>query len=86
MLAPWSATELVDETRPLELRIPERRASMTVMRELRGLLERHSGPTDVRLALERPEVERVFSLPQRVRVSSDLFGEIKSLLGPASIA
>ncbi|MGC5075551.1 DNA polymerase III subunit alpha [Agrococcus sp. DT81.2] len=76
----------VDETRPLELRIPERRASMTAMRELRGLLERHAGPTDVRLALERPEVERVFALPQQVRVSSDLFGELKSLLGPASIA
>ncbi|WAC66151.1 DNA polymerase III subunit alpha [Agrococcus sp. SL85] len=76
----------VDETRPLELRIPERRASMQAMRDLRSLLERHSGPTDVRLALERPEVERVFALPQQVKVSSDLFGEIKSLLGPASIA
>ncbi|WP_413320552.1 DNA polymerase III subunit alpha [Agrococcus sp. 1P02AA] len=76
----------IDETRPLELRIPERRASMTAMRELRGLLERHAGPTDVRIALQRPDLERVFSLPQRVRVSSDLFGEIKSLLGPASIA
>lgn len=76
----------VDETRPLELRIPERRASMQAMRDLRSLLERHAGPTDVRLALERPEVERVFALPQQVKVSSDLFGEIKSLLGPASIA
>ncbi|WP_072313307.1 DNA polymerase III subunit alpha [Agrococcus sp. Marseille-P2731] len=76
----------IDETRPLELRIPERRASMTAMRELRGLLERHAGPTDVRIALQRPDLERVFALPQRVRVSSDLFGELKSLLGPASIA
>lgn len=76
----------VDETRPLELRIPERRASMTAMRELRGLLERHAGPTDVRIALQRPDVERVFALQQQVRISSDLFGEIKSLLGPASIA
>lgn len=76
----------VDETRPLELRIPERRASMQAMRDLRSLLERHAGPTDVRLALERPEVERVFALPLQVKVSSDLFGEIKSLLGPASIA
>lgn len=76
----------IDETRPLELRIPERRASMTAMRELRGLLERHAGPTDVRIALQRPDVERVFAVPLQVRVSSDLFGEIKSLLGPASIA
>ena len=76
----------IDETRPLELRIPERRASMTAMRELRTLLERHAGPTDVRIALERPDIERVFALPQQVRISSDLFGEIKSLLGPASIA
>ncbi|WP_347753908.1 DNA polymerase III subunit alpha [Agrococcus sp. ProA11] len=76
----------IDETRPLELRIPERRASMTAMRELRGLLERHAGPTDVRIALQRPDLERVFALPLQVRVSSDLFGEIKSLLGPASIA
>ena len=76
----------IDETRPLELRIPERRASMTAMRELRGLLERHAGPTDVRIALQRPDMERVFAVPLRVRVSSDLFGEIKSLLGPASIA
>ena len=38
------------------------------------------------MLLERPDIERVFALPQQVRVSSDLFGELKSLLGPASIA
>ena len=75
----------VDESRPLELRLSERRATVRLTRELKELLERHSGPTDVKLRLERPGAARVFSVPMQVKVSPDLFGEIKSLLGPTAL-
>ncbi|WP_293694814.1 DNA polymerase III subunit alpha [uncultured Agrococcus sp.] len=75
----------VDETKPIELRLPERRATVRLSRELKSLLERHEGPTDVKLRLERQGAARVFAIPHQVRVSPDLFGEIKSLLGPTAL-
>ena len=75
----------VDETKPLELRLQERRATVRLTRELKELLQRHAGPTDVKLRLERGGAARVFSVPYQVRVSPDLFGEVKSLLGPSAL-
>ncbi|GAA2175002.1 DNA polymerase III subunit alpha [Agrococcus versicolor] len=75
----------VDETKPLELRLMERRATLATTRDLKAVLERHAGPTDVRLRLERPGAARVFRLQHQVQISSALFGELKSLLGPAAL-
>ena len=75
----------VDETKPLELRLMERRATLAVTRDLRAVLERHQGPTEVRMRLERPGMARVFRLRNQVQISSALFGELKSLLGPSAL-
>ncbi|MGO1876328.1 DNA polymerase III subunit alpha, partial [Agrococcus casei] len=75
----------IDESRPLELRLMERRATVRLARELKQVLQRHTGPTDVKLRLERSGAARVFQLPVQVKVSSDLFGELKSLLGPSAL-
>lgn len=66
----------------LGLRVDERRATSTVIRQLGDVLGRHPGDTEVQLTLTRPDGQRVFEVPQRVHVSVDLFGELKSLLGP----
>jgi DNA polymerase-3 subunit alpha len=70
---------------PLGIRVDERRATTGVVEKLQDILTRHPGDVEVRLTLVRPEATRLFELPQRVVVSSDLFGELKSLLGPGCL-
>jgi DNA polymerase-3 subunit alpha len=70
---------------PLGIRVDERRATTGVIEKLQDILTRHPGEVEVRLTLVRPEATRLFELPQRVVVSSDLFGELKSLLGPGCL-
>lgn len=70
---------------PLGIRVDERRATTGVVEKLQDILARHPGDVEVRLTLVRPESTRLFELPQRVLVSSDLFGELKSLLGPGCL-
>jgi DNA polymerase-3 subunit alpha len=70
---------------PLNLVIPEVRATSTTIGELSAVLKRHPGESEVRLRLTRGATARVFELPARVNVSSDLFGELKSLLGPGCL-
>jgi DNA polymerase-3 subunit alpha len=70
---------------PLGIRVDEHRATTGVVERLQDILTRHPGDVEVRLTLVRPEATRLFELPQRVLVSSDLFGELKSLLGPGCL-
>jgi DNA polymerase-3 subunit alpha len=70
---------------PLNLVIPEVRATNSTIGELSAVLSRHPGESEVRLRLTRGVTARVFELPARVNVSSDLFGELKSLLGPGCL-
>lgn len=71
---------------PLLLQIPEQRASASLATSLDEILKRHPGDTEVRLRLTRGSSARIFELPNRVRITSDLYGELKSLLGPACLA
>ena len=68
--------------RMLQLTMADARATTETVMTLRDMLSRHAGSTEVRLKLFRGDVARVFELPHRVSVSSGLFGELKSLLGP----
>ena len=54
----------------------------TRSRALGDVLIRHRGDTEVRLRLVRGRTARVFELPYPVQVTADLYGELKSLLGP----
>jgi DNA polymerase-3 subunit alpha len=67
---------------PLVISLPELRATTDVVTSLNDVLIRHSGDTEVRLRLVKGENARVFEVPYPVSVSADLYGELKSLLGP----
>ncbi|MFU8947750.1 DNA polymerase III subunit alpha [Mycetocola zhadangensis] len=67
---------------PLTLTMPDFRATTDVVTQLGGILTRHSGDAEVRLKLVRGDTARLFEIPYPVKVTPDLFGELKSLLGP----
>ena len=67
---------------PLVISMPEYRATTEVVSGLNDTLIRHAGDTEVRLKLVKGDVARLFEVPIPVTVTADLFGELKSLLGP----
>ena len=67
---------------PLVISVAESRATTDVVARLNDVLIRHSGANEVRLKLLTANAARVFELPYPVTVSADLYGELKSLLGP----
>ena len=67
---------------PLVISVPEVRATTQVVTALGDVLIRHSGDSEVRLKLLKGESARMFEIPYPVTVSADLYGELKSLLGP----
>ena len=71
-----------DATGPLILVLPERRASQATIEELLQTLQRHGGETEVTMKLHVGSVAKVFEIPHPVRVTADLYGELKGLLGP----
>ncbi len=73
---------VVDASGPLAVTIPESRATQRVITELAEMLQRHRGDTEVSLRLHRSGVAKVFDVPMPVRVTADLYGELKGLLGP----
>jgi DNA polymerase III subunit alpha len=67
---------------PLVISVPEQRATTDIVARLNDVLIRHSGENEVRLKLIRGDMARVFEIPYPVKVSADLYGELKTLLGP----
>ncbi len=72
----------MDESGPLVLLMTEQRASEDLVGELLQTLHRHRGDTEVTLKLHKAGTAKVFEVPHPVRVTADLFGELKGLLGP----
>ncbi|WP_246159862.1 DNA polymerase III subunit alpha [Microbacterium rhizomatis] len=72
----------VDASGPLVLVMPERRASEQLVSELLQTLQRHRGDTEVTVKLHSGSTAKVFDVPHPVRVTADLYGELKGLLGP----
>jgi DNA polymerase III subunit alpha len=70
------------DTGPLAITLSEARATTDTVTALGDVLIRHGGESEVRLKLVKGTSARVFELPYQVKVSADLFGELKSLLGP----
>jgi DNA polymerase-3 subunit alpha len=71
---------------PLAITLAEARATTDTVKALGDVLIRHGGQSEVRLKLVKGNSARVFELPYQVTVSADLFGELKSLLGPYCLA
>ncbi|RKR74296.1 DNA polymerase III subunit alpha [Frondihabitans australicus] len=70
---------------PLVLSMPEFRATTDVVTELGAVLGRHAGDTEVRLRLLKGDNARTFEIPYPVDITADLYGELKSLLGPSCL-
>ncbi|MCU1551403.1 MAG: polymerase subunit alpha [Glaciihabitans sp.] len=70
---------------PLVISVPEFRATTDVVSALNDVLIRHAGENEVRLKLVRGETARMFEIPYPVTVSADLYGELKTLLGPSCL-
>lgn len=73
-------------TGPLVISMQESRATTDVVAGLGDVLIRHAGPNEVRLKLIKGQTARVFEIPYSVTVSADLYGELKTLLGPSCLA
>ena len=67
---------------PIVISVQESRATTDVIAALNDVLIRHVGSNEVRLRLLTGSSARVFEIPFPVKVSADLYGELKSLLGP----
>ena len=70
---------------PLVISMQESRATTDTVQALNDVLIRHSGDNEVRLKLIKGDTARMFEIPFPVRVSADLYGELKSLLGPSCL-
>jgi DNA polymerase-3 subunit alpha len=70
---------------PLVISVLEQRATTNVVTALNDVLIRHSGDSEVRLKLIKGESARMFEIPYPVKVSADLYGELKALLGPSCL-
>ena len=71
---------------PIVIAVQETRATTDVVTALNDVLIRHSGANEVRLKLIRGDTARIFEIPYPVTVSADLYGELKTLLGPNCLA
>lgn len=71
---------------PVVVSVTETRATTEVIAALGDVLIRHAGSNEVRLKLVKGDVARVFEVPYPVTVSADLYGELKTLLGPNCLA
>jgi DNA polymerase-3 subunit alpha len=71
-----------DDVGTLMITMPDQRATTDTVSSLAEVLARHPGESEVRLRLVKGQVARVFEVPKPVKVSPDLYGELKGLLGP----
>jgi DNA polymerase-3 subunit alpha len=72
-----------EESGIVKITLPDQRATQETTEALRDVLVRHHGETEVRITLTKGRVGRVFEVGQYpVKVTADLYGELKSLLGP----
>jgi len=74
-----------DDATSLTISLTDTRATERVVDQLKEMLIRHRGESEVRLNLITPVGVRVFELPQKVRVTPDLYGDLKGLLGPGCL-
>nr|WP_083524406.1 DNA polymerase III subunit alpha [Gulosibacter bifidus] len=75
----------VGDNKPVQLTLPDYRATEELIEQLDELLRRHPGDSEVRLTLETQTMLRKFELPHRVQSGSALYSELAAILGPGSV-
>jgi DNA polymerase-3 subunit alpha len=66
---------------PVVLRVPEAEATREILEELDRILRVHAGSEEVQVKLVGEAGERLFKLQPKVKITTDLYGELKVLLG-----
>ena len=76
------------DVRPVTITMPVSRCTPPVVERLRAILADHPGVTEVHLKLTQPGRSTVMRLDDGLRIerSPALFGDLKALLGPSSLA
>lgn len=76
----------VEQDGQLTISVTDSRATEAVMGELKQILDRHPGSSQVLLKIIGSQSARIFELPFAVTANADLFGELKGLLGPRCLS
>ena len=71
---------------PIILKIQEAEATREVLEDLDRILRTNAGPDEVQVRLVSGEQERLFKLQPTVKISSELIGELKVLLGASCLS
>jgi DNA polymerase-3 subunit alpha len=74
-----------EQTGPLIIRLNETDANRETLEELDRILRVHAGKQEVQVRLISGDGERMFKLQPMVATSSDLYGELKVLLGASCL-
>jgi DNA polymerase-3 subunit alpha len=85
LVTPDLGAAMATESGPLTITMQDQRATTDVVRHLDEMLSRHAGNGEVRLRLIKGGKARIFELPHRVTATADLYGDLKSLLGPSCL-
>ncbi len=82
-----SPFEAVPERKAVHLKLDARTAQAGIIRELAGILRSYPGEASVFVAMTTSDGARTleFGPDYRVKPDSDLFAEVKALLGPAAV-
>jgi DNA polymerase III subunit alpha len=70
---------------PVIIAMSESEMTRANLAEIDRILRVHAGTEEVRIALLEASGVRMFGLDQRVKITADLYGELKQLLGPNCI-
>ena len=70
---------------PVIIAMSESEMTRANLAEIDRILRVHAGTEEVRIALLEASGVRMFALDQRVKITADLYGELKQLLGPNCI-
>ena len=71
---------------PISLKIQEANATREVLEELDRILRVHAGPDEVQVRLVSGDQERLFKLQPKVKITGELIGELKVLLGASCLS
>jgi DNA polymerase-3 subunit alpha len=71
---------------PLILKIQEAEATRELLEDLDRILRGNTGPDEVQVRLISSEQERLFKLQPKVKITSELIGELKVLLGASCLS
>ena len=65
----------------IHVRINNEKANREVLERIQYIIKQHQGNSEMMITIATPESSRTFTLPQRVKYSTEFIGELKVLLG-----